>query len=493
MSKRRKAQLKAHTERRASTQASVSPAAPRNRQTFRQLLVLLAAAALTLGAAVQLHRLWLKLPGPSVARLDWRAVRQARTAHSGDAYEGLLLASLSTYFTDALHHPAQLPQVLDETRKAAGHLQHTQLGRLQLAALQMLQFEHEGLPIAQWWPKLQGYLDGLSAAQFRHFMSELLDAESRIYVNLGLPAGTAAQLALRDFGCIHGPFLEYFVAQMRRIAEERRQAGDPTTADRCQKLTDRLLREWVLESGPAALRLLAAELLAEKLESRDATTGGIAQKCRAWRAAYHAAAVALPAPGPMLLRVGDEPEAASTKPQRRFLGLAFLLGPATALAASVALIGAAVCPLAGSKLGGAVLRVLLAALGVALAASVAWILLAGLPGAVFSEQFRLQFQDVNEAPTAWLGALGGLALALAAGGAWALLRRRSRTRRVAFAAAAATTWLIAGVLFLAVALGAGAPLSGYQAALARPLDEQLAALAPPNADGLLDELRAWNP
>ena len=461
-------------------------------------MALLAAAVLTIGAVVQLHRLWVQLPGPSMARIDWYAVRQVRTKFTGDAFEGLLLAALSDYVTEGVHYPARLPQMLDETRAAAGRLRHTQLARLQLATLGMLQLEHEGLPADQCWPKLQGHLAGLDAAQFPHFMAELLDAEAGIYIRLGLPIGNAQQIALRNLGYAHGPFLQLFVARMRRIADERRQAGDPATADYCTRLTARLLREWLLLPGPVGLRLLAAELLADELDHRDlatilGSTGGIAEKCRAWRTAYRTAAASLPPPGPMMLRVGDEPVAVSTKPLRRFLSLIVLLGPATAAASAVALASAALWPVPRARRSSAIARAGPAVLAVGIAGSLGWVLLAGLPATVFEESFRLQVQDLDSAPTARLGAATGIVISVAIAAMWGWWRCAACSRRVAFAGAASITWLFASALFLAVTLAAGAAVSGYNARMAAPFDEQLAALAPPNAAGLLDDLRAWNP
>ncbi|MEP0843617.1 MAG: hypothetical protein HRF43_13015, partial [Phycisphaerae bacterium] len=45
------------------------------------------------------------------------------------------------------------------------------------------------------------------------------------------------------------------------VAAEREQAGDEAGAAACRDLLLRLLREWVLEDGPAGARLLAADLL----------------------------------------------------------------------------------------------------------------------------------------------------------------------------------------------------------------------------------------
>nr|QDY92646.1 hypothetical protein fos2004AM_00015 [uncultured Planctomycetota bacterium] len=480
---------------RATPTSRPRPAPPTARRRLGPLALLLAAAALTIIGAAQLHSVWSKLPGPSLKRLDWDAFWDAQDEIAGRAQEGSILVIISRHFTRALHEPDRLPVLIDDARAGAARLPHTHLGRLQLAALTMLGLERDGTPAAQWWPRLRVYLEGLDNASFPHFMPDLIEAEASILTQLGLRPGPARRAALGQVGSAHGPLLQYFVRQMHAVAAERRRAGDEASADRCQRIVCRLLREWVLAPGPAGLRLLAAELLADTLDeaadpSAASTAVTIARKCRAWRSAYRGSAAAIASPPPALRIVGDPTCAWSVTPSLlSWLALAAWTASAAAAVGLLALltgvfwIKTGTSPRRGSR------QLVAAVLAAVMIVLVGWQATVWAPDLVAADFQRIESDQLGLPRMPFIAALVGWLLA----GLAALLGGRNAQPKQPVGRSAAITWLVLSVLLLPLVFAADIFRREYDAGLAYPLNEQLSQIADPNADGLLDELRAWHP
>ncbi len=457
----------------------------------------LLAIGLLLGAGslLELRWAWRGLPVPKLELVSpqrvQKAIADARSSMPGPARAGVLLAIISRHFTTALHEPDALPRLIEDARAGNAQLTTTQVGRLQLVALNMLGLEREGVPIAEWWPKLQPYLAGLESASFAHFLPELLAANTEIWTGLGLGPGSARRSARNIVGFPHGPFLQYFVARMEKLAQAREEAGDAGGADACRRMVRRLLRQWVLDPGPPALRLLAADLLAESLLDRP--TGAakdVARDLQQWRAAYRDRAAQRPLSAPLLSTTyGPALDLAS---ENRLLNLAALclwLGGATA-AAMVASLALARWWIVGEPAGQAE-RVLVGGLSI-----VVLVMVAGLV-ALSAAQQTVQ-DDLHRTVSDQLGwprlpfVAGGAMFALLA--LVALLSFRSGRRIAHAGGTAAIACLLLALTLAGTCLLTRAATDRYETRLAELLDHsELEAVAGPEADRWLDRLRAWSP
>ncbi len=547
---------------------------PPGQMILARLGLLCLAVALTLVATLLMRSLWWRLPIPSWTRVDWRLASRARAHMTGPAREGLLLVVNSDQFGAAIDHTDQLPDVEDGFGRRAAELRDPELAGPQWAALTMLRLRSEGVPLADWWPEVRMYLEGPGPASYEHFLPELLDADCAIYTTLGMGPGTACRTSLSGIGGAHGPFLQYFVAGARLLADDRRRAGDEQAAAACERTVRRLLRTWVLLPGPTELRLLAAALLADTVEPHGSTSApatqsegaaqpALAAKLRAWRAAYRQRVAALPA-APALLHIGDEltpaNAAAVTLSHRLMLSvwsvaailpvavaalvtaIFWLFSPATrrparAPSASEGLAALRESPVAGAW-GSYLPAVAFAAL-VLLAGTVAiecW------PGTVYDDFLRIgnlgqwtRARDLGwpRLPMIGLAAGGGvIAVAGLLGLRWrqagdqgpererggfargipvagapsseatdgrspkraeAAAHPLAQVRVANFARVLVAAWLaLCGAALVTTAIAEYARREYERQSAIRP-PEQLAAIADPNADGLLADLRAWQP
>lgn len=465
------------------------------RSVFLWRLVLLASAlALTAMAGGRLWAVGRELPQEKLKRLNWDGVGRARRATSGRALEGWALISNSDAFVEALHHPDRLSEVRDTAERNVELLRHTAFGRVQLAALRMLELERDEVPVERWWPQLEGDVASLEAADLSHFLPEFLAGESAIYQRYGLDAVNADRLAQHRFTGTHGPLVQYFVGHARRLAAARRAAGDEAGATSCEHLAQRLLRQFVLDSAPAGLRLLAADLLADQLDAA-AAQATLVQKLRAWRQAYHVQTDAT-APAPALLDLGDHPppdDAAQTFAR----GLAATVWAVAGLPAVgiVALLFAApwirAAPPAHPKwrpwIQGMIATLLIIVIG--------WAVVSGLPRLVSDDLRRAAAGETEDVGLPRLPILAA-SVALLLTGTVAGIGQLQRPRKSWFARAgrsAAAIWLL---LSAAALIHVGVLRRAQHAFASRPalsLTEQVRAIADPNADGLLDDLRVWEP
>ena len=475
------------------------------RRTVPWVGVVVAALLLSIGGGLQLRGLWESLPGPGFGRIDWDAVQQGRRALAGKAAEGNILNILSRYVLATRKHPEQVGEWLTDARAGVGRLHQTQLGRLHLAALTIRELEEDDAPVEAWWARVRAYIEGVDGAACEHFLPELLTAEANSYARCGFEAGTARALAQLNQGHIHGPFLQYFVDRMARLTAGCRASGDAEAAAKCDRLVRSLLKQWVIQPGPAGLRLLAAELLAEKIEGAgsDAEDSGDAQLAvhlRACRASYRGRALAA-AELPALLQAGDEPLPQIHTWLPQLLGL-------TAWSAG-ALVAVAVCALAfgglairgrgrsgdeaanKKTLGAAfVMGPLVSLVAAAVIVLVGWLVLLVAPHVLEADFQRVVADDLGWPVLPIAGGGVGVVVLLAAGVAE---RVRRGTGRLWNGQQAALLWLLLSVASIGLVAASRAAFNDYERQMAAALSDDAPDALCDDAQRLLAELRVWEP
>jgi len=251
--------------------------------------------------AAVLWQIWQRLPGVRRVRLQPEQYQQAaqklRGGFSRQARQALTAAQVSALFTMALRDPASGPEHYSAAVSLIQELRDTRLGRLQLAAFRMLELERRASPTEQWWPEIRPFVEGIERGPFNHYLADLVPAQAQIFKELGWGEGAALIEAQQMFEAVHSPLLQFLTERLYRI-------GDLATAEDariCRHLADRVLRDWILEPGPLTLRLLAADLLARRLEqangSEDANASAeLSRRLRQWRAARLSELAAHPVP-----------------------------------------------------------------------------------------------------------------------------------------------------------------------------------------------------
>ena len=380
------------------------------------------AGSLTYGLVQRLPSFAFDAASGKFAAARERSLRVA----PGAAREGRLFWAIGLDFRRALRDEAKLPNLESAAGRAASGIIDSQLIRLQQAGVRMRTLERAQRPREIWWPVLKPYLDGLDNARFSHFENELIAAWAAAYESAGLGPGTAYDVARHHVGNPHGQFLQYFCKRMNEVADEREAAGDSAAAVQCRSIVRRLLRQWVLDAGPAPIRLLAADLLVDALEQES---GELAADLQQWRAAYRESARSRPA---TLLAIAREP-AAQPETHEALVGWMALT---SWTAAAVLTVGVAALLMAWRWLtvGGAVERVRTAVLAglivavVVVAVGVLWV-------RIQPETFRADFRaDWSALRYAWRHPFyaGGLAvfgvLAAACSARRVAGRRRRATR-----------------------------------------------------------------
>lgn len=409
------------------------------------------------------------------------AFSAAQQSMTGEAYDALALTYVSNQFVAALNGQVTVADARERARAVVNNIRHSDFGRLQLAALTMLNFERAEVPIEQWWSTLRPYLTGLASADFAHHLPACVADYTRAYLALGFSRATAHQLAATR-GNAHYTIVQYIVDRLTRVADAAASGGDPVAADNCRAVVRRFLQQWVVASGPPTLRLLAADLLAEQLREHDPK---LATQLAEWRAACIAARAAAGTPlalvSPSREPIGDTAGHAAIL-YRITVGLTLLGaviatgGVALAAGLLATLLGGAPCR-RGLVLGGILS-------GALIAAAVLWPHLA--PTAQMHDLQRAAIAEVGPPFHPWIA--GGITtmalaftLALPAVGGW-----RTRLARLASAASLGSI-----VLGLALNLGvtwAHSGLRDYRDTVARHL-EQVERVIPPGDTAALDALR----
>jgi len=275
---------------------------PRSKAVLPRTL-LIGALLLSVPATWSALCLWTHLPplrhvpllGALLARGEMDDLRAAfsriNTAMPPNARTALALRRASLALADARTGTIEPTQLQDAVAAAARTNARSQLGRLQRAATRMWLLEQADTPIADWWPALRSLLEGTSGADFSHHQAALTRHWAHAYESVGWGPGSAYGLADALVGQPHGPFLQYFAGRLQRVIHAQESAGDAAAAETCRHALQELLRQCVLQPGAEGLRLLAADLLADTLDSdpamgNDPQRQAIARGLRAWRAAY---------------------------------------------------------------------------------------------------------------------------------------------------------------------------------------------------------------
>lgn len=198
------------------------------------------------------------------------AFRAAYQRAPASASAGIRLMESSGDVTAAL---MRVRPVDDCARRCAARAQqttNTQLPRLQQTSLLLLALERMNTPIEQQWTAIEPYVGGLGDVSFAHFHRDALDALSGAVVSVGCTPGVAGDIVHMRYGTPHGPFLQYFTARMFSLAAALDQLeGHHAAASQCRAVGLRLLKQWIIEPGPAGLRLQAADLLIRALLSQQ--------------------------------------------------------------------------------------------------------------------------------------------------------------------------------------------------------------------------------
>jgi len=467
------------------------------------LIALVAAAAVSAFAGWSALGLWRGLPHSQIKALSGdevvAAFRAASVSAPEQVREAWLLTDVGKQFTTALRDQAALQRLSAEVASYAAGQTHTQLGRLQQAATRMLELERAATPIEQWWPALEPYLAGLSQANFAHFEHDLIVAWTDVYRSLGVAPGTAYRNARLHAGHPHGPFLQYFVTRLRRVAEAEEQRSNPAGAQTCRTIAWRLLRQWVLDRGPPGIQLLAADLLADMLEAEQAPsvaspTSRLAQDLRAWRGLYHESACQRPVE---FLGLTSEPSLCPREYERLFAWLALSTWTcAAAIGVGVLALLTGWAWLIRSRgdahpLGTFITAIIV--IVVIVATGMLWLLFA--PDTI-REDFRRDWSLTSLAEW-WRHPLVSAALAIVLVFAAALIRRAptgAKPARLArLGAGASATWLMLATLGLVCTLAAKATQTAYERATHAAALDPIEAVVGPDADRLLDGLRSWDP
>jgi hypothetical protein len=459
------------------------------------MVLLCAAFVVSAVATGQLRGFWQSLPGVRLRQLNdeayYRAMRQANARLSPEARDGLWMVNFSRDFTHALQDPAHAAG-RDTLQQNLGELDHTQFGRLQLAAFVMLDLERAGQPPADWWPQVEPLLSGLATGGFQHYLAELIAQRAPALEELGLGPGTARSESSRLVAYAHGPLLQYLTDRLDRLTAARLDAGDESAVV-CARINRTLLREWTLAEGPAGLRLLAADLLANHLEHAltAAPAPELVAELRAWRAAYREAALDRPQPIFLLSEAaGPEPVPPAYNRLLWRTSLAVWLAGATLIAGALALISAGLCrrsflsPIPRRQVAGLVVA------GLAVGGWVVWWLVDPLSATLDLRRFGVDDTGWPRLPI-FAGALVAALLCLAS-----LLPARPARRGglLSVAVTAVTAWLVLAAVLLAVSLSASSAQHTYENESRAAQDRgEITAIAGPEADTRLAGLRAWHP
>ncbi len=461
------------------------------------LATLVAALILTLPAGCALLHFWRRVPMVAVRARFFPRQRQQeayrlalRTPRALAAYR---LQQASKALTAALTGTCDAAALANRLDAALAGPVPSQLGRLQRAAARLWEVQQAGAPPAQQWPAVRTYLEGIERADFAHFEQDLATSLAAQYRAAGIGPGTACVLAQWAIGSDHGPFLEWFTENLDRLIRERAAAGDAAAAETCRRVRNRLLRQWVLDPGPATLRLLAADLLADSLE-RDETApeapSGLRRSLRQWRGRYRSAIARRPLAA---LAAYRKPALAPRESETLVARAALTVWLAAALVvAALAAVVTAPGLLRRREGDGDARRAIVTgfvAAGAVLVAGLVWI---GARPEQIRADFRADFSALRYWPVSPLLA-GGLTAALLLV-ASRVTRGAGKRRAQRLGGVAAGAWLLLAVALWAAAIASDAARRDYEQATAVACrDPIVAVLGESEATGLLAPLRAWQP
>lgn len=280
----------------------------------RPLVLVTLAVALTALVAWQGHSVQRRLPAQQGLLLDEAALQRSYQRLVNDVNRPAACGHLYTQaFRDhdqKLHISAfqqfrrawQNPDELGELRMASDLLAQqptlSLLPRLGQAGAALMRLQYDGTPPENWWKSIEPYLKGLENAKFAHYQGARRQALATANTEAGMQRGSAWELADRVVDPPFGAMLQIIAPLLDRAADGALRAGDATGAATCRRVLGRLLKDWIIEPGPPGLRLLAAEMLAERVSPiADSTQPAgasarlvadpvLARDLRAWVAEY---------------------------------------------------------------------------------------------------------------------------------------------------------------------------------------------------------------
>lgn len=329
---------------------------PAPRRVALLVLPLLAALILSLLALLLTFRVVVRLPDVAVFRVSGSPAADQATQtvladvlrNAPQARDGLQLVNWSQRFTDASRSgdPAPLEASIAE---GIGRLGHSGFARLQLLAARLLQQERAGQPPQAWAATARPILDSIPLDGAPTYQASLQRAVAQAFAARGLRPGVAALLAQSDIRHPHGPLLQFVAERVGRCADAL-PADDGETAAALRRGLVRALRPLVLDEGPAGLRLLAADLLADLLPAAPPLSPSVSNRdvvdaLTRWTARYRAAAAARP-PG----AIGGGSEAfAAPREHARFATWLGLLAWALGSTGALSIAALAALPFAGPR------------------------------------------------------------------------------------------------------------------------------------------------
>lgn len=477
-----------------------------------RLMLLIAALAAALLALREVVRLSGRLPQIRFGVLqttDRLVTARDRVLSSGDpaARDAWNMLYSSRLVNDALLGRSDLTPAELERRLAdlAARLRGSALVRAHLALTREWSGEQSGLSARERAAAVASMLTGAQPAALAHKLDPAIAAFAAAYGEARLGAATARALAEQTVGHQHEMFAQLLSARLRSLADACAADGGADAARSLRAALARTLRAFVLEPGPASLRLCSAALLADAIESDDAAQSApagaaqmnsaplsIAHDLRSWRQRYRDRIRTLPV---SVLAIRSEPVLCPGEYDRAVRAIVACTWFASALCTS--LLGCVLvgwCWLTGR---GRLIRVARAALVGLLATAALCVgsaVFAALPLDWLAEELRRDFAS----PRYWwrhpfvAAAMTLLALAIAP-----LLRPREVQNRPswlgAVGAGAILLTLMLSIVLVPASRFAGSAMDLYEArtgaAEARMLDTVLGS----EAERPLAALRAWTP
>ena len=462
------------------------------RRSMPALLVFVVAAAVNIVAAWMLMAFFARLPAAQLKQVDAGALHAALVAGQADVSDEVtdadVLVRVARRFERAWLDPGDAGTLDQNLARELSSVRTTFLGRIYHAAFVVLAAERRSASAAQRWSAAEPWLRGLDHEVLAHRGQNYLAFLARVYQASGVSAATAREATDQAFlGAAHHTVLQYFSAWLRAAEADCEGRGDEAGALTARRVRLAWLKQSVLESGPAGLRLLAADLLADDLATTE-DTAAIAHDLRDWRAAYRQEALRRD-----VSYLGLQPRPALVPTRQRTLvrsmHLAMWLGAASAGAGLVALLTAWRWILTASTsrrwptllISGAVLASGATFMGVWLTST-----------ADQSTQRAL----LTEASTGWwwTGLLGGAAgLTCGLLGLFKFGRGSPGPPLVRIGGTACVTWLLLGVIWLAVDGWAELGRNAWESERAAALVDEVAAMLGAQAETGLTRLRAWTP
>ncbi|MEP0846914.1 MAG: hypothetical protein HRF50_08850 [Phycisphaerae bacterium] len=432
-----------------------------------------------------------------------------RVLSSGDpaAREAWNTLYASRIVVDALLGRSNLSSAEVEGRlaDAAARVRSSALVRAHLALAREWSGERSGSSARERATSVRFILSGMQLAALAHKLEAAITAFAAAYGEARLGAATARALAEQTVGHQHEMFAQLLSARFRALAEACEAEGDADGARSVRAALARILRAFVLEPGPASLRLCAAALLADTIASdgstqsapagaalTDAAPLSIAQDLRSWRQQYLDRIRTLPI---SVLAIRSEPVLCLDEYERAVRSVVRCTWIASALGVSLLVtVLAGWCWLTDRGRWNGAPRAALVALLATVVLCAGSMILAALPLDSLAEELRRDFSS----PRYWwrhpfvAAALTLLMLAVAP-----LVRRRAadaRPSRLGALGAGATLFTLMLSAALAATCGiASVALERYESSAGVADSRSVETVLGDNAERLLVALRAWTP